>query len=69
MHHTVMQTHFDIWIFTIKWGDEDIDMITSSNNLKFMSVKAVQEEKRKEKPVKSFFSNCQLKHAPLGLAG
>jgi len=43
-------------------------MITSSNNLKFMSVKAVQEGKRKEKPVKSFFSSCQLKYAPSKLS-
>jgi len=43
-------------------------MITSSNDLKFMSVKAVQEEKRKEKPVKSFFSSCQLKYAPSELS-
>jgi len=44
-------------------------MITSSNNLKFMSVKAVQGGKRKEKPVKSSSSSCQLKHAPSELAG
>jgi len=44
-------------------------MITSLNDLKFMSVKAVQEGKRKEKPVKSFFSSCQLEHASLELSG
>ena len=64
-----MQTHFDTWIFTIKWGNENVNMITSSNDLKFMSVKAVWEGKRKEKPVKSFFLSCQLKHASSELAG
>jgi len=63
-----MQTHFDIWIFTIKQRNENVDMITSLNNLKFMSVKAVWEEKRKEKSVKSSFSNCQLEYASLKLS-
>jgi len=43
-------------------------MITSLNDLKFMSVKAVQEGKRKEKPVKSFFLSCQSEHAPSELS-
>jgi len=44
-------------------------MITSLNDLKFMFVKTVQEGKRKEKPVKSFFSSCQSEHAPSKLSG
>jgi len=69
VHHTVTQTHFDTWISAIRRGDEDVDMITPSNDLKFMPVEAVRGGKRKEKPVESSSSSCQSEHAPSGLSG